>query len=60
MDLPTPAVQDTMGAKLFKGVLWREGQGIGPNVRRKAAIDNAVDDTGKTYLYAPAEIQTKE
>ena len=53
MDLLTPAVQDTMGAKLLKRMGWKEGQGIGPKVRRKAVIDDAVDDTGKTYLFAP-------
>ncbi|RPB03179.1 DUF1604-domain-containing protein [Choiromyces venosus 120613-1] len=53
MDLLTPAVQDTMGAKLLKKMGWKEGQGIGPKVRRKAVIDDAVDDTGKTYLFAP-------
>ena len=52
MDLSTPAVQDTMGAKLLKRMRWREGQGIGPNIRRKAATDDAVDD--KTYSSAPA------
>ncbi|CAZ82141.1 unnamed protein product [Tuber melanosporum] len=53
MDLLTPAVQDTMGAKLLKKMGWKEGQGIGPKVRRKAVIDDAVDDTGKTYFFAP-------
>ncbi|CUS08697.1 unnamed protein product [Tuber aestivum] len=53
MDLLMPAVQDTMGAGLLKKMGWKEGQGIGPKVRRKAVIDDAVDDTGKTYLFAP-------
>lgn len=53
LGLPTPAVQEMMGAKLLKRVGWKEGQGIGPKVRRKAVIDDAVDDTGKTYLFAP-------
>jgi len=53
MDLLTPAVQDTMGAKLLKRMGWKEGQGIGPKVRRKAVIDDVVDNTGKTYLFAP-------
>jgi len=53
LGLPTPAVQDTMDAKLLKRVGWKEGQGIGSNAQGKAAIDDAVDDTGKTYLFGP-------
>lgn len=45
---------ETMGAKLLKKMGWREGQGIGPKVRRKADLDMASrpgpDDT---YLFAP-------
>ncbi|KAL4937030.1 hypothetical protein BDV06DRAFT_203790 [Aspergillus oleicola] len=40
---------ETIGVKLLKKMGWREGQGIGPKVRRKAAGD----DADKTYLFAP-------
>ncbi|KAI5839987.1 hypothetical protein DFP73DRAFT_559760 [Morchella snyderi] len=57
IDLLTPAVQDTMGVKLLKRMGWKEGQGIGPKVRRKAQISDE-DDGGDTtdgdcYLLAP-------
>lgn len=57
MDLLTPAVQDTMGAKLLKKMGWKEGQGVGPKVRRRAILSNEATeddgDTGETYLFAP-------
>ncbi|KAL4790239.1 hypothetical protein BDV19DRAFT_372659 [Aspergillus venezuelensis] len=40
---------ETIGVKLLKKMGWREGQGIGPKVKRKAAGD----DADKTYLFAP-------
>jgi len=52
---PGPAVQDTIGAKLLKRVGWKEGQVIGSNVQGKAAIDGAMENTGKNYSFAPAE-----
>lgn len=58
MDLLTPAVQDTVGVKLLKKMGWKEGQGVGPKVRRKALVsdEGGESDTadGKTYLLAPA------
>lgn len=47
---------ETMGVKLLKKMGWREGQGIGPKVRRKANLgDTAATGDGpeKTYLFAP-------
>ncbi|KAK2760727.1 hypothetical protein FQN54_001963 [Arachnomyces sp. PD_36] len=47
---------ETMGIKLLKKMGWREGQGIGPKVRRKAAIDdedNRQDSKNETHLFAP-------
>lgn len=47
---------ETMGVKLLKKMGWREGQGIGPKVRRKANLDEASapgDGPGQTYLFAP-------
>lgn len=48
---------ETMGVKLLKKMGWKEGQGIGPKVRRKAnlADDGSLgdDDTSETHLFAP-------
>lgn len=55
---------ETMGTKLLKKMGWREGQGVGPKVRRKADLDmrarpGAGADAGAdaagddTYLFAP-------
>ncbi|KKK17131.1 hypothetical protein ARAM_002761 [Aspergillus rambellii] len=48
---------ETIGVKLMKKMGWREGQGIGPKVRRKADLgDGAIhtgEAAGKTYLFAP-------
>ncbi|KAJ6143822.1 hypothetical protein N7471_003275 [Penicillium samsonianum] len=47
---------ETMGVKLLKKMGWREGQGIGPKVRRKANLDeiSAPDgDAEETHLFAP-------
>ncbi|KAJ5578066.1 uncharacterized protein N7459_007030 [Penicillium hispanicum] len=44
---------ETMGVKLLKKMGWREGQGIGPRVRRKANLDDPRDGTDETYLFAP-------
>lgn len=48
---------DTMGIKLLRKMGWREGQGIGPRVRRKARFDEEDDPSGgggqTTHLFAP-------
>ncbi|KAK3381472.1 hypothetical protein B0H63DRAFT_475795 [Podospora didyma] len=46
---------ETMGTKLLKMMGWKEGQGIGPKVRRKARLElrNDVDDKTDTFLFAP-------
>ncbi|KAJ5180644.1 hypothetical protein N7492_003854 [Penicillium capsulatum] len=47
---------ETMGVKLLRRMGWRDGQGIGPRVRRKADLgDNAAGGEGpnETYLFAP-------
>ena len=48
---------DTMGVKLLRRMGWRDGQGVGPKVLRKARLDDegdskATDEPG-TYLFAP-------
>jgi G patch domain-containing protein 1 len=44
---------ETIGVKLLKRMGWKEGQGIGPKVRRKADLGNGEDAGGETYLFAP-------
>lgn len=48
---------ETMGVKLLKKMGWREGQGVGPRVRRKARLDEDDDPGGngrdETHLFAP-------
>lgn len=45
---------DTMGTKLLRKMGWRDGQGIGPKIRRKADLDMAArTDSDETYLFAP-------
>ncbi|KAL9029579.1 MAG: hypothetical protein Q9196_002188 [Gyalolechia fulgens] len=53
---------ETMGVKLLKKMGWREGQGIGPKIWRKARTDQK-DDLGggdgeqETHLFAPDDSQ---
>lgn len=62
MDL-TKTTGETMGVKLLKKMGWREGQGVGPKVRRKARLDDhqtpgaldGRDATTETHLFAPAD-----
>ncbi|KAJ5728806.1 uncharacterized protein N7483_003314 [Penicillium malachiteum] len=46
---------ETMGVKLLKKMGWREGQGIGPKVRRKANLEvkATAGAPEETYLFAP-------
>ncbi len=48
---------ETMGIKLLKKMGWREGQGVGPKVRRRARSDDNQGMDGEaaqqTYLFAP-------
>ncbi|KAL9009141.1 MAG: hypothetical protein Q9173_005808 [Seirophora scorigena] len=54
---------ETMGVKLLKKMGWREGQGIGPKVRRKARVDEQFDPGGdgeneqEIYLFAPEDLK---
>ncbi|QGA15342.1 hypothetical protein EYB26_002999 [Talaromyces marneffei] len=53
---------ETMGVKLLKRMGWREGQGIGPKVRRRANLDdssNLIQDDMRQpqiHLFAPSEV----
>jgi G patch domain-containing protein 1 len=47
---------ETIGVKLLKRMGWREGQGVGPRVRRKARLNdsrNHGDGDDETHLFAP-------
>ncbi|KAK8069755.1 hypothetical protein PG994_006371 [Apiospora phragmitis] len=57
---------ETMGIKLLKRMGWKEGQGIGPKIRRKARLDvgankngaaRADDGATETYLFAPENVR---
>ncbi|KAJ5082671.1 hypothetical protein N7532_011714 [Penicillium argentinense] len=50
---------ETMGVKLLKRMGWKEGEGIGPKVRRKAnlgdGLSSGINASEKTYLFAPED-----
>lgn len=50
---------ETMGTKLLKKMGWKEGQGVGPKVRRKARLDGVekAGDTTEMHLFAPENTQ---
>ncbi|KAM0817013.1 putative G-patch domain-containing protein [Seiridium cardinale] len=54
---------ETMGVKLLKRMGWKEGQGIGPRVRRKARLEVGqngavhVQGDAETHLFAPENVQ---
>lgn len=48
---------DTMGTKLLKKMGWKEGQGVGPRVRRTARLDHGEDISNDTHLFAPDDAQ---
>ncbi|KAI1816558.1 DUF1604-domain-containing protein [Poronia punctata] len=52
---------ETMGVKLLRRMGWKDGQGIGPKVRRAARLDPgakpvAARDSGETHLFAPDNV----
>ncbi|KAI0459228.1 hypothetical protein F5B21DRAFT_457771 [Xylaria acuta] len=52
---------ETMGVKLLRRMGWKDGQGIGPKVRRKARLEmgskpGAMQNAGETYLFAPDNV----
>lgn len=51
------ATGETIGAKLLKKMGWREGQGVGPKVRRAAITDKEQtpdqETAEETFLFAP-------
>ncbi|KAI9838246.1 MAG: hypothetical protein M1838_004616 [Thelocarpon superellum] len=54
---------DTMGVKLLKKMGWRDGQGVGPKVRRAARWDadgeggEGDHTSGETHLFAPDDTE---
>ncbi|KAK2750519.1 hypothetical protein FQN55_002120 [Onygenales sp. PD_40] len=44
---------ETMGVKLLKRMGWKEGQGIGPKIRRKANLGDGGIGDGEFHLFAP-------
>ncbi|MCJ1394826.1 hypothetical protein MMC18_007706 [Xylographa bjoerkii] len=52
---------ETMGVKLLRKMGWRDGQGIGPKVRREAKLDDDEEaghpDGQETHLFAPENSQ---
>lgn len=53
MDLFRPT-GETMGVKLLKKMGWREGQGVGPKVKRKAKLgDGQGEDQTESRSFAP-------
>jgi G patch domain-containing protein 1 len=47
---------ETMGVKLLKKMGWKEGQGVGPRIRRAARLGGSKDDE-TTHLFAPDNTQ---
>ncbi|KAK2049180.1 DUF1604-domain-containing protein [Colletotrichum somersetense] len=51
---------DTMGLKLLRKMGWKDGQGIGPKVRRKARLgvlaSNQSTASEETHLFAPDDV----
>ncbi|KAI4721753.1 DUF1604 domain protein [Aureobasidium sp. EXF-10727] len=50
-DLFRPA-GETIGVKLLQKMGWRQGQGVGPKIRRKARTDDSTPGD-ETHLFAP-------
>lgn len=49
--------EQTRGAKLLMRMGWKEGQGIGPRVRRAANLQDGSDTAGDQHLFAPSDIE---
>lgn len=51
--------QETIGSTLLKRMGWREGQGIGSRVRRRAKLGEGDDEdmSSETHLFAPEDVQ---
>lgn len=49
---------ETMGMKLLQKMGWKEGQGIGPKIRRNARLDlrSDGDNVNETHFFAPENV----
>ncbi|PHH65965.1 hypothetical protein CDD81_913 [Ophiocordyceps australis] len=50
---------NTMGLRLLRRMGWKDGQGVGPKVRRSARLDaghDTVDSQAETHLFAPDDV----
>lgn len=50
---------ETVGTRLLRKMGWKDGQGIGPKVRRRARLDTkpgAGGEADKTFLFAPENV----
>lgn len=52
---------DTIGFKLLRKMGWKDGQGIGPKIRRKARLGVTMSDeqslADETHLFAPEDVE---
>ncbi|GAB0135019.1 hypothetical protein EsDP_00003371 [Epichloe bromicola] len=51
---------DTKGLQLLRKMGWKDGQGIGPKIRRNACLEvskGATESDAKTYMFAPDDTQ---
>lgn len=56
MDLLKPQGEG-MGVKLLRRMGWRNGQGIGPKVKRKADLDDNDEEVEELHSFAPHNVQ---
>ncbi|RMZ84205.1 hypothetical protein DV738_g628, partial [Chaetothyriales sp. CBS 135597] len=62
-DIFRPSGSDTAGVRLLKRMGWKEGQGIGPKVKRKADLNDADDNDAdgdrpddELHTFAPDDV----
>jgi G patch domain-containing protein 1 len=55
MDIFRPT-GESVGVKLLKRMGWKEGQGIGPHIKREADLGEGQVAKGKTHSFAPTDV----
>jgi len=50
-------LNETIGSKLLKKMGWREGQGVGPRVKRAANLGDVEDVRDEEHLFAPDDVR---
>jgi G patch domain-containing protein 1 len=56
LDIVRPGANDSIGVKLLQKMGWRQGQGVGPRIRRKARVDDGDEHDqgdGQEHFFAP-------